>query len=120
MKAKAAPKAAAKKATATTKAAPKKMSQTTLKPKSKPTATKKRPKPVTEDEGSEPDNDLNHDESLLSNTPPSSKKQKKGPAPKKTGGKPLQPIENETMGLDGADDPKPNKASSSTEQYQKV
>ena len=61
-----------------------------------------------------------HDESLLSNTPPSSKKQKKAPAAKKAGGKPLQPIENETMGYDGVDEPKAKKASSSTEQYQKV
>ncbi len=116
----AAPKATAKKATATTKTAPKKMLQTTLKPKAKPSVSRKRAKPVTEDEESEPDHNPGHDESLLSNTPPSAKKQKKAPAAKKGAGKPLQPIENETIGYDGATDPKPKKASSSTEQYQKV
>lgn len=119
---KAAPKAPAKKAATATKRAPKKMLQTTLEAKPKATTSKKRAKPVSEDEGSGSDShrDKFNDESLLSNTPPSAKKQKKAPASKKTGGKPLQPIENETMALDGASDPKPKKASNSTEQYQKV
>ena len=117
---KAAPKTTAKKAATTTKSVPKKMLQTTLKEKSRPTTSKKRAKPLSEDEGSDSHHDQVNDESLLSNTPPSAKKQKKGPTLKKTGGKPLQPIENETMALDGASDKKPKKASSSTEQYQKV
>ena len=105
------------------KAAPKKMAQTTL--KAKP-ATKKRPKPDTEDEDDE-DPSL-HDDSLLSATPPSAKKRKKGPGPMKMGAKPLREIENEaiseaidaSMMLDGAVDSKPKKAKKATEQYQKV
>lgn len=68
------------------------------------------------------------DDSLLSNTPPSAKRQKKAPAPKKSSGKPLQEIDNESYGMDGANDsdakPKPKanaaKSGSATEQYQKV
>lgn len=71
------------------------------------------------------------DDSLLSNTPPNAKRQKKAPAPKKSSGKPLQPIDNESYGLDGANGsedeepkskpkPKPSKAGSATDQYQKV
>jgi len=96
------------------------MLQSTLNAKPKTTTSKKRAKPVSDDEGSDSHHDQFNDESLLSNTPPSAKKQKKGPTSKKTGGKPLQPIENETMAFDGASDPKPKKASNSTEQYQKV
>ena len=97
------------------------MSQTTLKP------TKKRPKPGTEDEDSEADPSL-HDNSLLSNTPPSAKRPKKAPGPKKMGAKPLREVENEaiaeaidaSMIVDGADEPKAKKGSKSTETYQKV
>lgn len=97
------------------------MSQTTLKP------TKKRPKPDTEDEDSEGDPSL-HDDSLLSNTPPSAKRPKKAPGPKKIGAKPLREVENEaiaeaidaSMILDGVDEPKAKKGSKSTETYQKV
>lgn len=96
------------------------MSQTTLKPKAKPAASKKRAKPDTEDEGSEPEGPLLNDDSLLSATPPSAKKQKKAPAPKKTAARPLQEVENEAMGYDGAEDPKSKKGSKSTETYQKV
>ena len=97
------------------------MSQATLKP------TKKRPKPDTEDEDSEGDPSL-HDDSLLSNTPPSAKGPKKARGPKKMGAKPLREIENEaiaeaidaSMMVDGADEPKVKKGSKSTETYQKV
>ena len=97
------------------------MSQTTLKP------TKKRPKPDTEDEDSENDPSL-HDDSLLSNTPPSAKRPKKAPGPKKMGAKPLREVENEaiaeaidaSMMMDGVDEPKAKKGSKSTETYQKV
>lgn len=114
------PKAAAKKAAAPG-AAPKKMSQTTLK------STKKRPKPDTEDDDSEGDPSL-HDDSLLSNTPPSAKRPKKAPGPKKMGAKPLREVENEaiaeaidaSMMMDGVDEPKAKKGSKSTETYQKV
>ena len=116
----AAPKAAPKKAPAAPKAAPKKPSQTTLKPKAKPIAPKKRAKPDTEDEDIDPQGPPVNDDSLLSATPPSAKKQKKAQAPQKTAGKPLQELENEAMGYDGAGDPKPKKGSKSTETYQKV
>ena len=99
------------------------MSQTTLKP------PKKRPKPDTEDEDSEVDRDPSlHDDSLLSNTPPSAKRPKKAPGPKKMGAKPLREVENEaiaeaidaSMMMDGVDEPKAKKGSKSTETYQKV
>ena len=98
------------------------MVQTTLKPKA--AASKKRSKPESDEENSEDEPSTADDDSLLSNTPPSAKRQKKGPAPKKTGGNPLQPIDNESLGMDGADDlkpkPKAKKAGTATEQYQKV
>lgn len=112
-------KTAPKKAAAA-KAPSKKMAQTTLKPKAKPTVSKKRSKPDSDDEQSNPEDISNHDGSILSMTPPSAKKQKRAPAPKKAGGKPLQENENEALNLDGAVDPKPKKASKSTDQYQKV
>ncbi|KAL8996081.1 MAG: hypothetical protein Q9169_004320 [Polycauliona sp. 2 TL-2023] len=113
------PKAAPKKAAAAPKAAAPKKLQTTLKPK-KPAASKKRPKPDTEDEDEASDRDSLHDDSILSATPPSAKKQKKAPVPKKKAAKPLQEVENEAMGFDGVDDPKPKKDSKSTETYQKL
>lgn len=117
--AKAAPKVAPKKA-ATAKAAPKKLSQTTLKPRSKSIVPKKRAKPDSEDENSDADRMSLHDDSLLSVTPPSAKKQQKAPAQKKTATKPLREVENEALAYDGADDPEPKKGSKSTETYQKV
>ncbi|KAK4695791.1 DNA topoisomerase II, partial [Lecanoromycetidae sp. Uapishka_2] len=126
--AKPAPKVASKK-TAAPKAVPKKMSQTTL--KAKPAASKKRPKPDSENDDSDDENPSLHDNSLLSNTPPSSKKQKKAPRAKKMGAKPLREVENEaireaidaSMVFDGADDEpdaKPKKGSKATETYQKL
>ena len=115
---KAAPKAAVKKAAAA-KAGPKK-TQTTLKSKALPVASRKRAKPDTEDEDSGPDNVSLHDDSLLSVTPPSAKKQKKATVSKKTGGRPLRELENEAMALDGSSDPQAKKGSGATEQYQKV
>ncbi len=98
------------------------MSQTTLKP------AKKRPKPTSDDENSATESPSLHDDSLLSNTPPSAKKQKKAPVPKKTGAKPLREVENEaimeaidaSMHLDGRHESKPKKGSKSTETYQKL
>ncbi|KAI4196820.1 MAG: hypothetical protein LQ350_006333 [Teloschistes chrysophthalmus] len=113
------PKAAPKKAAAAPKAAPSKLLQTTLKPK-KTAATKKRPKPDTEDDDSASERPSLHDDSLLSVTPPKAKKQKKAPAPKKSDAKPLQEVQNEANGFDGADDAKPKKGSKSTETYQKL
>jgi DNA topoisomerase-2 len=82
-------------------------------------ATKKRPKPESDDEDPPSGIDSLQDASLLSNTPPSAKKQKKIPT-KKSGGKPLQDIANESMNMDGGADPKPMKKKDATEQYQKL
>ncbi|KAL8842895.1 MAG: hypothetical protein Q9170_000299 [Blastenia crenularia] len=112
------PKSAPKKAAAALKTASLKMpQQMSLKPK--PTASRKRPKPETEDEESDPEPSL-HDDTILSNTPPSAKKLKKAPVPKKKSTKPLQESQNEAMGLDGTDEAKPKKGSKSTETYQKL
>lgn len=93
----------------------------------KPTAGKKRAKPESDEENSDIDLDHNsdHDASLLSNTPPSSKKLKKNPAPKKSGGKPLQTIENESFAAaaDEEDAPKPKGKAAPTnasQKYQKI
>jgi hypothetical protein len=100
-KAKAAPKKAA------AKAAPKKLTQTTH--------TKKR---------KVDDDDLDDDTiSGLSNTPPSAKKQKKAPAKKATGKKPLEVIENDSLLIDDDAEPAPTSKSqkkSATDTYQKL
>ena len=98
------------------------MSQTTLKP------SKKRPKPDSDDENPTSEDPSLHDASLLSNTPPGAKKQKKAPGPKKTGAKPLREVENEaimqaidaSMHLDETHGSKLKKGSKSTETYQKL
>lgn len=99
------------------------MVQTTL--KTTKAAPKKRPKPDSDDEDQPSDIDSLQDASLLSNTPPSAKKQKKAPAAKKSSGKPLQDIANESMNFDDDDDDdlpsmKPTKKKTVTEQYQKL
>lgn len=96
------------------------MAQTTLKPKVKPAASKKRPMPDSEDEELTPEEISHKDGSVLSATPPSAKKQKRAPAAKKAGAKPLQENENDISNLDGGAEPKQKKASKSTDQYQKV
>lgn len=110
-------KAKAKKAAAVKTAAPKKMTQTTLKPKT--AATKKRPKPVysEDDEGDDDEGDAAEDNTNLSRTPPSAKKQKTATGWKKGGGKPLQELDNDMDGqLDG-----PSKSKKNTsDQYQKL
>ncbi|KAH0559944.1 DNA topoisomerase 2 [Trichoglossum hirsutum] len=113
------PKAAPKKATAAKpKAVPKKMVQTTI--KTKPATSKKRAKTETDEEdGLESDSPID-DGSHLSHTPPSAKKQKKAPVKKKTGGRPLEAIENDGTGLDGSSDAVPKKGASSTDKYQKL
>jgi len=117
-KGKAAPKKPAAPKVPKAKAPAKKMTQTTLKA-GKPT-TKKRPKPETDDEEEPSEPGSQNDASVLSHTPPSAKKQKKGPASKKLGApKPLRDIENESMQLDGPPD-KPLKKKTATEQYQKL
>ena len=67
-----------------------------------------------------------NDDSLLSNTPPSAKKQKKAPArAPKANAKPLVEVENESFTVDGAANGKPPSAKKakkggSTDQYQKL
>jgi DNA topoisomerase-2 len=92
------------------------MVQSTLKAK---VVSKKRPKPDSEDEISVDDNETMGSDSVMSNTPPSSKKQKKAPAQKKVGGKPLQPVENESIIMDEPAGPK-SKKTTATEKYQKL
>ena len=84
--------------------------------------SKKRSKPESDDENPPSDIELMHDASMLSNTPPSAKKQKKAPTAKKSAGKPLRDIENEneSMDMDGPSDFAPKKKKDNTEQYQKL
>jgi len=125
-------KAAPKKATTAAKPRgrpAKTMVQTTLKT-TKAGASKKRAKAKSDEENSDVDMDdglgSDHDDSLLSNTPPNSKKQKKAPGPKKSSGKPLAVIDNEAFELDGTDEPEPapkpqsKAAGTATERFQKV
>nr|POF15379.1 dna topoisomerase 2 [Quercus suber] len=117
-KAKAASKAPAKKAPAKPKSAPK---QTTLKVAK--AAPKKRTKPESDAENSDVDLDAIGDASLLSNTPPSAKRQKKAPAPKKAASKPLAENTNESFIMDVSADamPKPQKQkNNATDRYQKL
>lgn len=125
-KAKPGPKAGAKKAAAPkaakepkAKAAPKKTTQTTL----KKAVPKKRAKPESDDENESPENSLlDGDDSMLSGTPPSAKKQKK--APVKKSGKALVENTNDAMNFDGSPDAKPRTITqsnkTSTERYQKL
>jgi DNA topoisomerase-2 len=70
------------------------------------------------------EHDSLHDASLLSNTPPTAKDLKKLPGPKKSSGKPLQSIENESFAMDEDKPAKPKaKAKGSndaSEKYQKI
>ncbi len=97
------------------------MVQTTLKP-TKAQSSKKRPKSEdSEDEDPMSDIVSIEDGSMLSNTPPSAKKQKKAPAAKKSGSKPLEDIENESINMDGPSEPKPAaKKKDASQQYQKL
>ena len=79
---------------------------------------KKRSAPISDGENS--DHASDNDNSLLSSTPPSAKRQKKAPAPKKAPGKPLQEIDNESFGLDETDGIRPSGSKVKKEQYQKV
>jgi DNA topoisomerase-2 len=105
-KAKAAPKKAP---------AAKKTTQTTLKakPAAKSTAAKKKAKVDSEDELS--DAHMSDADSLLSHTPP---KSKKAAAPKRAGSKPLADVENESHGGDAADGA--SKGGNASDKYQKV
>jgi hypothetical protein len=122
------PKAAAKKAPApkapkttkapkATKAPAKKLVQATIKA-TKP-VTKKRPMPDSDDEDPPSDVDSSGDISMLSNTPPEAKKQKKAPS-KKQAGKPLQDIANDSMNFDGPSETKETSSKTVSEKYQKL
>ncbi|EME46718.1 hypothetical protein DOTSEDRAFT_87208 [Dothistroma septosporum NZE10] len=120
-------KAAVKKAAAASK--PKAAKQTTLKtttktaPKAAP-KPKKRAKSESDDENDDielgDDDEDQADNSLLSNTPP--KKAEKAPAPKKTAGRPLAELENESfgMGVPVNKEGKSKKGGASSDQYQKL
>ncbi|KAF2465458.1 type II DNA topoisomerase [Lindgomyces ingoldianus] len=91
---------------------------TQSKPKTTKAPPKKRKDISEDDENSDIDMDDvigdDDDESLLADTPP---QQKKAPGPKKSSGKPLADIANESFGLDGADDDpaaKPKKGGATT------
>ncbi|KAM0718656.1 hypothetical protein Q7P37_005727 [Cladosporium fusiforme] len=119
VKAKAPAKAPAKKAAPK----PKATKQTTLKTTKAPakTAPKKRAQPDSDIENSDEDMDPMDDDSLLSNTPPTAKKQKKAPAPKKAASQPLAEMENESYAVDGASESKPTASKKgATDQYQKL
>lgn len=122
---KAAPKAKAapKKAAAVPKARGRPAGATAAKPKPK-AAPKKKAKDFSDDENSDVDMEdpVDDDESLLADTPP---KTKKAPASKKTSGKPLADIANESFGIDGVEEaPLPAKskkaAGGASDKYQMV
>lgn len=111
------PKAAPKKAAGP----PKPRGRPPKDPSAKPKAAPKKKKVVSDDENSDLDmNDdaFDDDESLLADTPP---KQKKAPGPKKTSGKVLADIANESFSMDGAPSPaapKGTKAGGASGKYQ--
>jgi len=91
------------------------------KPKAKAAPKKKKMDDSDVDENSDVDMDedpIDNDESLLKDTPP---KSKKAPGPKKSSGKPLADIANESFGGDDDDVPisKPKKGGASSK-YQMV
>ncbi|KAF2739643.1 type II DNA topoisomerase [Polyplosphaeria fusca] len=114
------------------KAAPKKTIAASGKPRGRPAkdpaqtklkvtkASKKKPKDDSDEENSDVEMDepaVDDDESLLANTPP---QPKKASGPKKSSGKPLADIANESFGLDDMDEtaPKPKKGGGSSSKYQ--
>jgi DNA topoisomerase-2 len=93
------------------------------KPKPKAAPKKKVVKDASDDENSDVDMDdvpVDDDDSLLADTPPQAKK---APGPKKTSGKPLADIANESFGMDGASElpaVKVKKGGSAADKYQMV
>ena len=111
-------KVPAAKAPKAPKAGTKKLVQTTL--AASKTASKKRAKPESDEEDSPSDPEAFGQGSLLSNTPPSAKKQKKAPVKKSGVSQPLQGIENESMQLDEPLAKGASSKKSATEQYQRL
>lgn len=105
-------KAPAVKKTPAARAPPKKTVQTTLKTKPAP---KKRPIALSDE-----DSDGAGNESGFSNTPPSAKKQKTAPAPKKASGTPLAEVENDSFLADLPSKPPPKSNKSASDMYQKL
>jgi DNA topoisomerase II len=118
------PKVVAKKVTAAKpKPTAKKLTQAVLKNAKSKAVPKKRRKSDSDEENSDMDvNDGNFsDESLLQDTPP--KRQKTGPGPKKSSGKPLAEIDNESFQFDGAAEDAAKAQGnnkSATERYQEL
>ena len=110
---KAAPKAKAapKKAVAAPKQRAKPTGTTGAKPKAK-AAPKKKAKDFLDDENSDVDMEdpIDHDESLLADTP----KTKKAPAPKKSSGKVLADVTNESFEMDGVEEAPPSAKAKKT------
>lgn len=98
------PKAPPKKPAAATKARGRPPKDPSAPPKPRAKVAPKKKVVVSDDENSDVDvdDDPLDDEMLLADTPP---KQKKAPAPKKTGGKPLADIANESFDMDGIEAP---------------
>ncbi|ORY13026.1 DNA topoisomerase [Clohesyomyces aquaticus] len=112
------PRAAPKKAITAAKPRGRPAAAAQSKPKAAKAAPKKKAKDISDDENSDIEmGDVVHDddESLLADTPP---QQKKAPAPKKSSGKPLASIANESFGGDGAADPPSTKKGGVTTKYQ--
>ena len=101
------------------------LGSTTAKPKAK-AAPKKKAKDFSDDENSDVDMGDpidDDDESLLADTPPKATKARA--APKKSSGKPLADVANESFGMDGVEDvPPPAKgkkaAGGASDKYQMV
>ncbi|OKL61497.1 DNA topoisomerase 2 [Talaromyces atroroseus] len=100
----------------------KKLTQTTFKAKPAAKATKKKARATPENEESGHEDIDDFIDSVMSTTPPSKPKTKKAPA-KKAASKPLADVENESFGLDGADEvetSKPPKDTGAADKYQKL
>ncbi|KAF2864297.1 type II DNA topoisomerase [Piedraia hortae CBS 480.64] len=114
-------KAPAKKAAAKPKATKPAASKATKQTISKMTKTQPKKRPVPETEEESEINAMN-DDSLLSNSPPAVKRQKKAPAAKATK-KPVADLDDDDdFAVDGAPDKaaKPTKKGTSSDQYQKL
>ncbi|QIW97661.1 hypothetical protein AMS68_003179 [Peltaster fructicola] len=109
------------------KALPKKATAPKPKPTKAATTTKAAPKPkksakaVSDDENSDGD-DAAHDDSLLSNTPPTKKPKKAAQPKQKAGSAPLAEIHNESFAMeDGANTPPiTKKKGNASDQYEKL
>lgn len=109
------PKAAIAKSTAPKKTVQSKLKMSTATTKGVP---KKRKMDDSDEENSDLDRDSFNDDSLLSNTPPA--KKPKVAAVKKSSGKPLEEIENESFMSAEKPKAKPNSGGDGSDKYQKI